>query len=66
MRKAPSGALPVEQSPKSNSARQAEFRKKKSAGGAFKRGDVWAHPDDWGKIRALEEELRCHRVKINY
>ena len=61
MNKAPQGALPTEQSPKSNTARQSDFKARKSAGGLFKRGDVWAHPDDWPVLRELEQKLRAAR-----
>lgn len=61
MNKAPQGALPSEQAPKSNTARQSDFKARKSAGGMFKRGDVWAHPEDWPVLRELEQQLRAAR-----
>lgn len=33
----------------------AERARKKALG--LKRGDVWAHPDDWPEIRKIEKDL---------
>jgi hypothetical protein len=41
--------------------KQAERDAKRAAG--LVRKDVWAHPEDWPAIRALEAKLRARREK---
>ncbi len=40
----------------------ARFRAKRKEAGLIRR-DVWAHPDDWDQIRALESRLQSQREK---
>ncbi|MCB0252557.1 MAG: hypothetical protein KDI55_02395 [Anaerolineae bacterium] len=48
---------------KTAAERQAERRDRLSAGGLFRRRDIWVHPDDEPEIRALEARLRRRRLK---
>lgn len=47
--------------PSGQSDSPGEVDRLKEAG--FTRRDVWAHPDDWSEIRALEKKLKEDRIK---
>lgn len=52
----------TEKRPMTAAERNQKTRDKRKALGLLRR-DVWAHPDDWPKIRELEAELKSCRLK---
>ena len=48
--------------PKTTSERVAALRAVRESQG-LKRREVYAHDDDWPKIKVLAEALKCRRVK---
>lgn len=53
---------------KTAAQRQAEKRKRKSAGGLFNRLEFWVHDDDKEEMRRHELRLRKKRLnnRVNY
>ncbi|WP_020405843.1 hypothetical protein [Hahella ganghwensis] len=47
--------------PTANQRKKNERIRMKDLG--FTRRDVWAHPDDWPDIRALEKKLKNKRLQ---
>jgi len=43
--------------------RKRKERERKAELGLVRR-DVWAHPDDWPKIRELEKKFQKNRLKL--
>ena len=43
--------------------KQAERERKRALG--LVRRDVYAHPDDWPKLKALEQKLRAKRETVD-
>ena len=56
---APAGLTP---NPKTTSERVAALRAAREAQG-LKRREIYAHADDWPKIKALAEALKLRRLK---